>query len=645
MIVTVLLSLYWSMAVFSKSHDSATFDEPAHLMNGISFWATHDFRLPAESMLPQRWGAIPVMLGGYRLPRWDEPEWQRTTNYPLAFDFLYRSGNDADAILLRSRMMMAVLGVAVCLTVYIWSYRLFGTAGALISLLAAVCCPTLLAHGPLITTDVCAALFFSLSAGTLWITLHRATPWTVAASSLAMAGLTVSKMSWVLIVPIGFLLLALRLLVGRPWLIRLGARRWLLTGLVRQTVLAVGLVVVHAVVAWLVICAMFEFRFEGSPLGGPDPTARRIRWDDIRSAGTKGAVAAWLHDHRVLPEEYLYPLFLSLQGAQARLSFWNGEVSGKGSVGFFPYCFLVKTPLATLLLLTCAAAACVPRLKRSRTLTRALYRSAPLWILFLVYWAACLTSGINIGQRHLLPIYPVVLVWLGAAGWWVARNRGARLVVLTTLIWLAGETLYRWPHYLAYFNQVAGGPSEGFKHLVDSSLDWGQDLRGLATWLQTQKPGRERAYLAYFGTADIRYYNVLADLLPGFFSQERDVHLDLRPGVYCISATLLQSLYTYVPGPWTEKAEQAYQAALARAEAYKAIVKDPSARAKFVESHGGEDGLSKTLLEFDLLRFSRLTAYLRPRTPEATVGHSILIYRLDENDLKQAVHGPAPLGQ
>jgi len=70
--------------------------------------------------------------------------------------------------------------------------------------------------------------------------------------------------------------------------------------------------------------------------------------------------------------------------------------------------------------------------------------------------------------------------------------------------------------YLAYFNQVAAGPKNGYKHLVDSSLDWGQDLPALRSWL-AQNPdrfGTGQRYLAYFGTALPEWYGIKATSLP-----------------------------------------------------------------------------------------------------------------------------------
>ena len=97
-----------------------------------------------------------------------------------------------------------------------------------------------------------------------------------------------------------------------------------------------------------------------------------------------------------------------------------------------------------------------------------------------------MASPLNLGERHLLPTYPALLILAGAAsGWFRSEHRrfwSAAVVALLAV--LGAESMAIRPHYLAYFNVLAGGPESGYRHLVDSSLDWGQDLPGLKRWLE-----------------------------------------------------------------------------------------------------------------------------------------------------------------
>jgi hypothetical protein len=114
---------------------------------------------------------------------------------------------------------------------------------------------------------------------------------------------------------------------------------------------------------------------------------------------------------------------------------------------------------------------------------------------------------------------------------------------IVLLAWYAVGTLRVHPHYLAYFNEIAGGPARGYHYLVDSSLDWGQDLKGLKVWLDAH--GVARIKLSYFGSADPAYYGLDAEMLPSTMSpRPARVTRDVSPGdVLAVSATNLQGVY------------------------------------------------------------------------------------------------------
>jgi hypothetical protein len=130
------------------------------------------------------------------------------------------------------------------------------------------------------------------------------------------------------------------------------------------------------------------------------------------------------------------------------------------------------------------------------------------------------------------------------AGWLWSWRRPAGLVLASALaLWYAGGTLRNHPHHLAYFNEIGGGPANGWRLLVDSNLDWGQDLKRLATWMREN--GVPRLKLSYFGSADPAYYGIDAEALPGYRAPHAThVTREVRPGdVVAVSATHLQGVY------------------------------------------------------------------------------------------------------
>lgn len=406
----------------------------------------------------------------------------------------------------------------------------------------------------------------------------------------------------------------------------------------------------------------------------------------------------FLARHEVLPEAYLLGALHAVRSTNMRWAFLNGETYHIGTPWFFPYTFAVKTPLPFLGLLVLAAAAVWAGRRRvppgwSAEMS---YHGLPFAILFLGYGLSMVTSGINIGHRHILTLYPPLFILGGAAGLWLetpgffattasgSRWVGRTAVAVWSLLLVQGlEIAGRFPDYLAYFNGVVS-PTGAYRHLVDSSLDWGQDLPGVRTYLEVHA-AEGPFHLAYFGAGNPQTYGIAADFLPSQPGRFRDASrpvivapiasatptaeeteslrrqypghavvaagtndqgqpravLIRRPanwrlsgGTYLISATLLQLK------PWRESDEADYQALRRRAQPLVAPASRDELLAALNQYSAKEEGA--LLGDFEEARMNRLAAFLRSYTPDASVGHSILIYKMTDADLAQALDGPPP---
>jgi len=367
--------------------------------------------------------------------------------------------------------------------------------------------------------------------------------------------------------------------------------------------------------------------------------------DSLAGDGIIGSCVRLANDWHLLPEPYLYGFSFALESSKSRVAFLNGQFSEQGWRMFFPYSLLVKTPLPTLALLVAAALAAIAHWRRR---ARGLYRVAPLVVFLIVYWAIAVAANLNIGHRHILPTYPMMFILAGAAADW-CRSRHAIVRALPVLLvaWLVVESTSIYPHYLAYFNQLAGGPRNGYRHLVDSSLDWGQDLPGLRRWLgeRRETPQQLPVYLSYFGVGNPEHYGLRVRQLPAF-PDWRSQHetADLEPGTYCISATNLQSVYIPPRGPWNPEHEKKYKTLLAEiAQLARRQREDPTLLERLQHDPAAGPELAAwndTLSQFERYRFARLCAYLRLREPDDSVGYSILIYRVDAEDLNAALFRP-----
>ena len=658
LVVALILAVHFILAVTAVRDKSTTFDEIVHAASGYSYWKYNDYRInPANLNLPQRLMALPLVLGDFKFPPLDDIGWQTGEGIYVGRQFFYHCGNDLASMLLRGRTMMALLSVALGLMLFFYSRRLFGDLGGLLSLFLFSFDPTVLANAPLMCTDLAGALFFFASIWLVWRMLERFTLPRLLLSAMAMGALFLSKMSGLIILPVFLLLLLLRVISRQPLEVCVRQCRWQVHSRPRRGLLLLAATAVHAAVVVAMIWTFFGWRYEA--LAQVLPGDLPVPWQELpANYGLGVSIIQFARDHHLLPEAYLYGYAGMLSGAQVRPAFLNGHFDVSGWRSFFPYTFAVKTPLMTLSVVVLAMAAAVRKWQSAgssqgrpvwRSVAAAADETSPLWLLLACYWTVAIFSHLNIGHRHILPVYPPMFVLAGAAAYWLtARPRYPRIVLVVCLLLLGGETLYRWPNYLAYFNQIVGGPANGYKHLVDSSLDWGQDLPGLKKWLDDRglgAPGREPVFLAYFGTAEPGYYQIHARQLPSYFSWQQQEIFPLTTGVYCISATQLQNVYTEAKAPWSRRQEQMYRQLVGAVKAFESTANDPAARAALIQSKPqGREYWKNALSLYEEYRFGRLCAYLRQREPDDQVNYSILIYRINQQEVEKALYGePAEL--
>ena len=672
-----LLLLHYGLGLSATLSKCTTFDEIFHVTSGYSYNRFSDFRLqPENGMLPQRWIALPLLFQKLTFPPPDNPSWKASDTSGVGYLFFYKSGNDTDKLLLAGRAMNGLWSVAIGTLLFIWMRRIAGTGPAWLTLVLWAMCPTFLANGFLATSDITATFFFLATVGSLWSVLHCLTWQRILVCCFAMSGLFLSKFSAPIIIPIGLMMATIRLISRQPWHIQwrdghVVQARWL------QAISMIPLAILLVGFTWCSIWIGYGFRYSAFKPSLANESAFLTPWEALLAdPDSISRVVEMSREHRVLPEAYLYGFLYTHRHSQARSSFLLGEYGVKGWVWFFPYCFFAKTPTGTLLLLAIAAAAMIvrglkiPSTERIAVCLSALYRTTPLWVLFCTYWCFAITSHLNIGHRHILPTFGPMLMFAGMAAWWcqarvpnVATKRmKAANTFLTTWLqsrrWPMGTvgtlgcvlatvvaSIGIWPNYLAFFNMPSGGPRNAWKKLVDSSLDWGQDLPSLRVWIESEQQRNSSGvpvYLSYFGTGDPGSYGVQATLLPGFFDfRPLAVPQSLQPGTYCISATLVQGVYTEFPGPWTNELENAYRQLMVNFEAFETATKQQGLQAVWSSLSDQERQNWATLFrQLEQLRFTRLTHFLRRREPDAHVNFSVLIYRVDADELTRAMTGP-----
>lgn len=627
--VAALLLLHVVLALWAVSGKGITGDEILHLTGGYLQNRYGDYRIHADNgTLPQRWQTLPMWLRGIKPPALAGNEaWEAADLYPVCHQFIYESGNDHWPLLWQARMMNLAWSIGAGLLVFGWARKLAGDLAGFTALTLLVLSPTFLAHGPLANSDMSTAFLFPCSVGAFWWQLHRGRMGSMLASAFVFGLASISKFSAALLLPTFVLLAAIHLLATPA-----AQRNW------RRVA---GSLLAHGLAAIAIIWAAFGFRYSAF---SPELTSSSDyfvpQWRVLLAQlGWQAEIIDFCRQWRLLPEGFLLGFGHTCVSIQARGAFLAGEYSSTGWFRFFPLAFLWKSTGAELAGVALAAISAGWQVRKLRPW---LYALAPLLAWSAIYGATALFSHLNIGHRHLLPLYPGLFIVVGVAAARALpglRWRGGLAVGLAGLQVLATASIH--PHYLAYFNALAGGPANGHRLLVDSSLDWGQDLPGLRNWLAANNPSgpaHGRVYLSYFGWGKPEYYQLEATQLP-FVNGFGLVHpyYEMAGGLYCVSATMLQEVYSSTRGDFTVALEGEYQSLRPYTALFRAYWQSPEARATVLRDFREED-LLRAWLRFDLLRFSRLCHYLRARPPEAMVGYSILIYRLTDAEIDRVLH-------
>lgn len=708
--VAMLIVLHLVLANAAAWHKCATFDEASHIANGYSIWKTGDYRMFPVALAQQRWMTLPLYLQDVPAPGTDQPLWSAADNWGYGRELLYGIGNDGASILRQVRFMTSLLSGVLALMVFCAARKLFGTAGGFVSLVLYCFNPTVLANAALATIDMSASLAFFAAMTTLWNVLQRFTLGRLLLSALVWGLAFCAKFSTPLLIPMAFLLVAVRVFDGRSWDAKFLQPA---TGnsYGRKAAYSLLVAMVHVVGVWLVIWALFGFQFQTFR---DFPNDKREIYtgsfeDVTEKAPQYTELLRFARRKHLFPEAFLYAFADTMRTTNARSSYLDGWYGVYGFKSFFPLAFLYKTPLAVFgVLLLGLGAHAARRFHQIRVQQRSalsllwegMYAVLPLLAILVVYGATAVFSGMNIGIRHILPMFAPLFVLGGLAGEWLtaawrrfrpqpseATPRKAtheptgageletappagwpschdvvlRLACGAVVFLLAASivnTAVAFPNYIAYFNAASGGIDGGHKHLVDSSLDWGQDLPALKEWLDQQGliegPKSQRIYLSYFGTtppsaAGFKLATLTEPgvaLLPGFIDRNtlepgirQRPELELSEGIYCISATMLQSVYLGAwSGPWTEQNERMYIEVRQEIHRFEEIQRDPVRQAE--EARKNPRYWLNVLADFERLRFGRLCATLRHRDPIQIVNGSILVYRLSKPELDRAVNDP-----
>ncbi len=526
--------------------DSAIMDELAHIPAGYSYVRYLDYRLnPEHPPLVKILSGLPLLFAGVNFPV-NQPAWQTELNgqWQAGAQFLYESGNNPETILLLARIGPMLLTLGLIVLTYYWARELIGRWWALLPAAMLGFSPTILAHGHYVTTDIGAAFGILLAHYTFVRALTRPTRSRVIWAGIGFGIAQLMKFSAVLLAP-SFVAVA-----AVVWIVKLLRQRYVYDSaeqssmqkgwqwFLRYAWVVLGTFIIGTVLIYLVYV----------PLVWNYPITKQVSDTTtlLSSFGNRlfADTDIWMAGNPILRafgHYFLGVLMVTQRQAGGNTAYFLGEVSAAGSHWYFPTVFLLKESLPSLILIFSALA-----IAFSHSISNARKGLGTAWRKILeyvetnlpefsmmtfvaIYWFMSIRSSLNIGFRHIIPTLPFIYILTAGAikRWCSARpisvatsglervTNAARRILSTSIkygilgilvVWLVSESVYAYPYFLSYFNNLSGGVYNGYAHVTDSNFDWGQDMKRLQAWTQDHLRPGEKIAIDYFGGGNAQYY-------------------------------------------------------------------------------------------------------------------------------------------
>jgi hypothetical protein len=490
--VIFLLALFACLAISSMAQKSPTWDETHYLGIGAYLAKEKRWDIPSAHLHPPLSFYLNSLPFLFFSPDSSCFKHGPTGDYYWAVKrgncLLEKSGFKEDGLLFYSRLPMVLAGVLLGYYVFLWASELHGVGGGLFSLFLFCLCPNLLAHTQLITTDICLTAFGFIGFYYCWKGIKTYSNGKAALAGLFLGLALLSKYSALLWVPLFVAATAFFHFKG-PQTRKIKAL---------------------AMFLWIIFFVSFFVLFSGYFFQGG---------------------------------EFFYGINLQHSlVSHGEPAFLKGEISHSGWWYYYLFAFLIKVPIPMLIFLL--ARSFLFKIIKGLKWTDTVFLLLPVLAFFGVF---SFLKTVNIGLRYILPAFPFLMVWVGGlAALNIYRKVYKRIclfLVTTGLLWYGFSSFSIYPHYLAYFNEIIGGPENGYKYLVDSNLDWGQDLKGVRDYMV--KNGIREIKLSYFGTADPILYRINYRAFPGdIILDENRLSAEISKGeIVGISATNLYPVH------------------------------------------------------------------------------------------------------
>ncbi|MCX6765576.1 MAG: glycosyltransferase family 39 protein [Candidatus Moranbacteria bacterium] len=532
-IVLAILGWFFAVSLIVFSQESTTMDEQAHIPSAYTYVKYNDMRLnPEHPPLLKDLAGIPLLFLNVKFPT-DDPAWMSGVNeqWNLGNKFIHQ--NNADAITFWSRVPILLVALLLGFFIFRWTKELAGTAAGLFALVLYAFDPNILGHNHYVTTDIGIAAFIFI-AFYFFVKFVKNPNWkntVLAGVFLALAEL--AKFSGVLLFPVfGIIAITYALAKKKPGFDQRSDSRFRWAKIWEY----VGKYMLIIIICFAIIWIVYFYNTFNMPAEKVQDISKAVFSDSGMGIISKSIVIKMsaISFLKPLSEYFLgvFMVFVRVEGGNTY--YFLGNVSNHASPAYFPVVFLIKETIPFLLLLLAAAGLAIFQTvknifsypgnilaKIGGTIkfylqTGVAYYTMLAFIALYVYLS--ITGNLNIGFRHLFPILPFayVLVSKKVFDWIKSANsettkKTFKIILAGLVIWIVLEPLIFFPSYLSYFNQLVGGPKNGYKYVTDSNADWGQDLKRLRNWVSDYNQSHpqdpiSKIRIDYFGGSNPGYY-------------------------------------------------------------------------------------------------------------------------------------------
>ncbi len=533
-IACVILSVMFMLTLCASLGDSGTTDEVAHIPSGYSYIEYQDYRLnPEHPPLAKALAGIFMQFAKINDMRIDW-SWDGINQWEAGWNILYRAGNSTSQVLFWARLPMILLTIGLGIILFLWSKKNWGRKISIVVLSLYAFYPDVLGHGHLVTTDIAAAFGYFITIFAFDNMIKKKSVKAIILAGIAFGIAQLLKFSSFLLFIIMLILILYRAKIDQKEDESYWESLW---PIFKQYF---WMCIISIVVVWIVYIPLIW----KMPPEIEHKVIEMNLTDDRNTLLFRNALHLFENNPilRGIGHYILGVLLVFKRVAGGNATYIMGQLSDKSISWYFPVAWLIKTPLSIIILFIWSLLSSLIFRNRHKE------DSWTNWLLItpiVIYWAFTLKGSLNIGIRHLMPTVPFVLLFIGKMNKRYFSDRRVTIqgmIISMMIVLMVVESISYYPQYLAYFN-ILVPRDKRHEYLIDSSLDWGQDLYRLRDYINENKI--ESIKVDYFGGS------VPAKFIP----QSTEWHSSYGPttGWLAVSATYFQSSKLYGPkeGKWS----------------------------------------------------------------------------------------------